>query len=312
MVPPCSRRRSGRDRVVGDAPSRFDPFPIGAYTDHLTGEARHDPSVMPGLAPLLSGSDGLDRVQGVGTSGLPARRPGRGTVCGAPRSPPRPPLSPRTCSGVQTRPGPVPGPASQPPRPCGGLGRQQDRNVVPPTETGAPHWTPEQVRGDKRRPEMVLPVGTESVAKLNRTAMDSFRVSTSIRRLVPSGYGIFRSDRVAEVRATWPTLPRPLPQAGGGRVERCRRRLRGGGRPGGGVPIADPPQPTARQVICISPFRYAPKSARGSRGHRRARLPGSASPLSVPAAVRALLAGPATRLPRFPLDAPKPSFRIPL
>ncbi len=65
---------------------------------------------------------------------------------------------------------------------------------------------------------MVWPVGTESVAKLNRTAMDSFRVSTSIRRLVPSGYGIFRSDRVAEVcTPRSPPSPDPSRKREGGR-----------------------------------------------------------------------------------------------
>ena len=34
---------------------------------------------MPGLVPLLSGSDGLDPVQDVGTGGFPAHRSGRGS-----------------------------------------------------------------------------------------------------------------------------------------------------------------------------------------------------------------------------------------
>ena len=44
-------------------------------------------------------------------------------------------------------------------------------------------WTPDQVRGDSGGAETASPVGTESVPKLNRTAMDLFRASTSLRRL---------------------------------------------------------------------------------------------------------------------------------
>ena len=36
-------------------------------------------------------------------------------------------------------------------------------------------WTPEQVRGDRRRAEMVSPIGIQPVPKLNRTPVDSFR-----------------------------------------------------------------------------------------------------------------------------------------
>ena len=39
--------------------------------------------VLPGLVPLLSGLDGLDRVQGVGTAGFLAHRPGLDADCGS-------------------------------------------------------------------------------------------------------------------------------------------------------------------------------------------------------------------------------------
>ena len=110
--------------------------------------------VMLGKSPLLSGLDGLDRVQGVGRSGFadPSAGPGRG-LRRARAFRPCPPLSPRTCSGVQ------------------GLPRTAIRGK--PGESGAlTVWTPEQVRGDKRGAGTVSPIGTEPVPKLNRTAME--------------------------------------------------------------------------------------------------------------------------------------------
>ncbi len=112
---------------------------------------------------------------------------------------PRPPLSPRTCSGVQTV-------------------RHRSRPVSPGTASGAGRgpgqaWTPEQVRGDKRRPEMVLPVGVEPVSKLNMTAMDSFRASTSFPRSVRSGKLVDGREAAA------------LPGSGGGLTEEYRSTL---------------------------------------------------------------------------------------
>ncbi len=109
--------------------------------------------VMLGKSPLLSGLDGLDRVQGVGRSGLPTHRPGRDADCGAPAPSV---LAPRC------HPGLVPGSRPAPDRDPGETGRERRLTV----------WTPEQVRGDKRGAGPVSPIGTEPVPKLNRTAME--------------------------------------------------------------------------------------------------------------------------------------------
>ena len=104
------------------------------------------PPVMVGPGPLVSGLDGLNRVQGLGTGGLPAHRSDRDTDCGT-LSPAClvPPLSPRTCSGVQTCPGPVPGATG--------------------TAPARLPWAPEQVRGDNRGAAAVSPIAAEPAPK---------------------------------------------------------------------------------------------------------------------------------------------------
>ena len=91
------------------------------------------------------------------------------------------------------RPGLVPGsgPAVRPPKPSSVFRGRQDTNVVPRTETGAPHWT-EQVRGDKRGVETVSHQGPNprrnSVASQSdfRPNSAGFSVAGTIRRVLGS------------------------------------------------------------------------------------------------------------------------------
>ena len=107
---------------------------------------------MPGTSPLLSGLDFVDRVQGlvrgrdIGASvgsghGLRHTRTCWPTGW---RASPCPPLSPRTCSGVQSRR------ASR----SGGRAR-----------ISGSFWTPEQVRGDNDGTETFSPMGAAPASK---------------------------------------------------------------------------------------------------------------------------------------------------
>ena len=110
----------------------------------------------PGFVPLLSGLTLADRAHGPVIRGFPTHRSGRGSDCGTLAPPVRIP---------RCHPGLVPGSRLS--------GTALAR--LSPDRCPGRAWTPEQVRGDKRRAETVPFVGIETVSKLNRTAMDQVR-----------------------------------------------------------------------------------------------------------------------------------------
>ena len=129
------------------------------------GRRRGGATWMPGTRLLLSGLDGLDRVQGVGTGGFPARSPGGTRISARPSNRPR-------CRPPRCHPGLVPGSRE--------AGR--GRCLWP--------WTPEQVRGDTRgrrgcRPSTRNPRTTEPDSSGMRPGMTT-KGGTDVRP--PSGH----------------------------------------------------------------------------------------------------------------------------
>ena len=159
--------------------------------------ARLSPAVMPGLVPLLSGLTLADRVQGVGTGGFPAHRPDPDTDCGAPARCGSPPRAPRH------------------------FDRSAKRGAEKSIRAGgsAPKWAdfsaPPTLRaGSGRNDEGVAPT-----RNLNRTAVDLFRASTSLRRLA-------RARPAPRCRKTW--MPGTSPgMTWWGKAGRQRERRRG-------------------------------------------------------------------------------------
>ena len=206
---------------------------------------------MPGLVPLLSALIFATGAKGSGTSGFPADRAGRGSNFGTPTSPVAvpglAPLSPTVMPGL------VPGIHVLRHR---GASRERARRR---THVDARNKSGHDDRGGVAEATAPLDIApahrrTARAANLNRTAVDSFRASTSFGIAVRAWRG--RGGRGTWMLGTSPGMTEERKKRRGSRARPCGgdnlacdcHRYRPGAPRDGGVPRRAPPRHAAPRI----------------------------------------------------------------